>query len=38
MGVLTNRKSTTVIASLISSLIIGLNLFLLYQIFIGGGG
>jgi manganese transport protein len=37
MGVLVNRRSTTVIASIIAVLIVGLNLFLLYNILVGGG-
>jgi manganese transport protein len=37
MGVLVNRRSTTVIASLVTFLIIALNIFLLYQILLGGG-
>lgn len=36
MGVLVNRRSTTIILGLVSALIIGLNLFLLYQTFWGG--
>jgi manganese transport protein len=36
MGVLVNRRLTTVLASLIAGLIIVLNLYLLYQIFAGG--
>jgi manganese transport protein len=36
MGVLVNRRLTTVVASLIAGLIIVLNLYLLYQIFAGG--
>jgi manganese transport protein len=36
MGVLVNRRVTTVLASLIAGLIIVLNLYLLYQIFVGG--
>jgi manganese transport protein len=37
MGVLVNRRSTTVLASLVAALIVALNLFLLYQTFFGGG-
>ncbi len=37
MGVLVNQKGTTIIASLIAALIIALNLFLLYETFLGGG-
>lgn len=37
MGVLTNRRATTVVASLVAALIVALNLFLLYQTFFGGG-
>jgi manganese transport protein len=36
MGELVNRKPTTVFVSVVAALIIGLNLFLLYQIFLGG--
>lgn len=36
MGELVNRKSTTALAILVASLIVALNLFLLYQIFHGG--
>jgi manganese transport protein len=36
MGVLVNRRATTILASLIAGLIIVLNLYLLYQIFVGG--
>ncbi len=35
MGVLVNRKSTTVLASIIAALIIVLNLYLIYQVFLG---
>lgn len=35
MGVLVNKKITTAVASIISFLIVSLNLFLLYQIFFG---
>ena len=37
MGVLVNRRSTTLIASLVTFLIIVLNIFLLYNILLGGG-
>ena len=37
MGVLVNRRSTTVIACLVTFLIIALNIFLLYDILLGGG-
>jgi manganese transport protein len=37
MGVLVNRRSTTVVASLVTLLIIGLNIFLLYDILVGRG-
>jgi manganese transport protein len=36
MGELVNKRLTTIIASLVATLIIVLNLFLLYQIFFGG--
>jgi manganese transport protein len=36
MGVLVNKRITTIIACIVAALIIGLNLFLLYQIFFGG--
>jgi manganese transport protein len=36
MGVLVNRRATTVLAGLVAGLIIALNLFLLYQAFFGG--
>jgi manganese transport protein len=36
MGVLTNRWYTTILISIVAALIIFLNLFLLYQTFIGG--
>jgi manganese transport protein len=37
MGVLVNRKLTTIVASLVAGLIVALNLFLLYQtLFVGG--
>jgi len=35
MGVLVNRRLTTGMVSLVATLIIGLNLFLLYQTFFG---
>ena len=37
MGVLVNRRATTVIFRLVTLLIVALNLFLLYQILLGGG-
>ncbi len=37
MGVLVNRRLTTVIASLVTLLIIVLNIFLLYEILLSGG-
>ncbi len=37
MGVLTNRRLTTAVASLVAALIVALNLYLLYQTFFGGG-
>jgi len=36
MGPLVNRRATSVIAALIAALIVGLNLFLLYETFSGG--
>lgn len=36
MGVLVNRRSTTILLGIVSALIVGLNLFLLYQTFGGG--
>ena len=36
MGVLVNRRSTTIIASIMAVVIIALNLYLLYQTFFGG--
>lgn len=36
MGVLVNRRSTTILLGIVSALIVGLNLFLLYQTFWGG--
>ena len=35
MGVLVNRRLTTMIAGIVAALIIGLNIFLLYQTFFG---
>ncbi len=35
MGKLVNRRSTTYLASAVAALIVGLNLFLLYQLFFG---
>lgn len=37
MGVLVNRRSTTLLAGLVTLLIIVLNIFLLYDILLGGG-
>jgi uncharacterized protein with PQ loop repeat len=37
MGVLVNRRVTSVIFGLVTLLNIALNLFLLYQILVGGG-
>ncbi len=37
MGVLVNRTSTTIIASLVAAFIVALNIFLLYQTIFGGG-
>lgn len=37
MGVLTNHRFTTILASLIAMVIVALNFFLLYQTFWGGG-
>lgn len=36
MGILVNRRITTIAASVAATLIIALNLFLLYQVFFGG--
>jgi manganese transport protein len=36
MGILANHRITTAIASLVAGLIVALNLFLLYQTFLGG--
>jgi manganese transport protein len=38
MGILVNKRTTTVIASFVAALIIALNLFLLYETFFSGGG
>jgi manganese transport protein len=38
MGILVNKRTTTVIASFVAALIIALNLFLLYETFFAGGG
>jgi len=35
MGALTNRRTTTIMAWLVTGLIVALNLYLLYQIFLG---
>jgi manganese transport protein len=35
MGVLVNRRVTTFVASLAAALTIGLNFYLLYQLFLG---
>jgi manganese transport protein len=35
MGALVNQKQTTVLAGLVAALIVGLNVFLLYQTFFG---
>ncbi len=37
MGPLVNRRATTIVFGLVTLLIIGLNIFLLYQLLIGGG-
>ncbi len=37
MGVLVNRRLTTLVFGAVTLLIIALNLFLLYQILLGGG-
>jgi manganese transport protein len=37
MGVLVNRRGTTALAVLASSIIVGLNLYLLFDVFTGGG-
>ncbi len=36
MGVLVNRRATTIIASIVAALIVALNIFLLYQTLFGG--
>jgi manganese transport protein len=36
MGVLVNRRPTTAAACLVAGLIIGLNIYLLIQVFTGG--
>lgn len=36
MGVLTNRRATTLLASLVAGVVVVLNLYLLFQIFFGG--
>jgi manganese transport protein len=38
MGVLVNSRVTTLLASAVAALIVILNLFLLYQTFLGRGG
>jgi manganese transport protein len=35
MGALVNRRGTTVLASIVAALIISLNVFLLYETFLG---
>ena len=35
MGALVNRRQTTVLASVVAAMIIGLNAFLLYDTFFG---
>lgn len=37
MGILVNRRSTTILASVVAALIVALNLFLLSQTIFGGG-
>jgi manganese transport protein len=37
MGVLTNHRLTTIVASIVAALIVALNLYLLYETFTGGG-
>ena len=37
MGILTNHPLTTAVASLMAALIVGLNGFLLFRIFVAGG-
>lgn len=36
MGVLVNRRATTILASLVAGVVVALNLYLLFQIFFGG--
>ncbi|MBI5305916.1 MAG: Nramp family divalent metal transporter [Chloroflexi bacterium] len=36
MGVLVNRRATTIVASIVAALIVALNIFLLYQTLFGG--
>ena len=36
MGILVNRRMTTVAASLVAALIVALNLYLVYQVLFGG--
>ncbi len=38
MGVLVNKRRTTVAASMVAGLIVALNLYLLFQTLLGGGG
>jgi manganese transport protein len=35
MGALVNRRQTTIVASLVAAMIVSLNVFLLYQTFLG---
>lgn len=37
MGALTNHRLTTIVAGIVAALIVGLNLYLLYETFAGGG-
>jgi manganese transport protein len=37
MGVLVNRSFTTMVASAVALLIVGLNMYLLYDLFLAGG-
>jgi manganese transport protein len=37
MGPLVNKRATTLLASVVAALIVALNLYLLTQIFAGGG-
>jgi manganese transport protein len=37
MGVLVNRRGTTALAVLATAIIVGLNLYLLFNVFMGGG-